>query len=100
MLKASEFCIPVFFTNSVTGQVFGLVSSFLSNRRLRLVLNGKSSQEYSVNAGVPQGSIIDPTLFLLYTNDFLMMLSVILLSMVVKLLSTLSVFRHLTCGNS
>ena len=100
MLKASEFCIPVFFTNSVTGQVFGLVSSFLSNRRLRLVLNGKSSQEYSVNAGVPQGSIIDPTLFLLYTNDFLMMLSVILLSMLVKLLSTLSVFRHLTCGNS
>ena len=36
--------------------MFGLISSFLSNRRLRVVLNGKSSQEYPVNAGVPQGS--------------------------------------------
>ena len=34
-----------------------------------MVLNGKSSQEYPVNAGVPQGSILDPTLFLLYMND-------------------------------
>ena len=51
----------------ISGQIFGLVSSFLSNRRLWVVLDGKSSQEYP--AGVPQVSILGLTPFLLYHND-------------------------------
>ena len=53
----------------ISGQIFGLIYSFLSNGWLRVVLDGKSSQEYPVNVGVPQGSILGPTLFLLYVND-------------------------------
>ena len=53
----------------VSGQKLGLISSFPSNRRLRVVLSGKSSQKDPVNARVPQGFILGPTLFLLYIND-------------------------------
>ena len=53
----------------MSGQIFSLISSFLSNRRTRMALDGKSSQEYRVNGGVPQGSILGRTLLLLYIND-------------------------------
>ena len=35
----------------ISGQIFDLISSFLSNKWLRVVLDRKSSQEYPVNAG-------------------------------------------------
>ena len=88
-------------TYEFSDQIFDLVSSCLSNRRLRLVLDGKSSEEYPVNAGVYRGSILGSTFFLLYAlMAFLMMLSVILLSMLMILLSILSVIRHLICGSN
>ena len=51
--------------------MIGLISSLLSNRQLWVVLDGKSSHEYLANAGVPQGSILPPTLFLIYITDLL-----------------------------
>ena len=52
----------------ILGQIFCLFSSFLSKRWLQLVLDGKSTHEYLVNAGVSQGSILGSILFLLCIN--------------------------------
>ena len=71
--KLSTRCdMPVFFTNfftfyGISGKIFVLISSFLSNRQLWVVLDGKSSQEYSIKSGVPQSTIVG--FFLLYIND-------------------------------
>ena len=54
----------------IPSQVFGLISSFLSNRKLWVVIDGNCSQEYPVNAELPRDSILGPTFFLLYNNDF------------------------------
>ena len=50
-------------------QIFDLISSFVSDQQLQVVLDGKSSKEYPVNARVARGSILGPILFLLYIND-------------------------------
>ena len=53
----------------ISGQILGLISSFLSNRRLQVVLDSRFSQGYPVNAGVLQGFILGNTLLLLYIHE-------------------------------
>ena len=84
----------------ISGQIFSLISSSLSNRGLQVVLDGKPSQEYPVNAGVTQGSILGLHFSYYTLMTFLMMLSVILLSMLMILLSILGVIGLLICGNN
>ena len=83
----------------ISGQIFGLISSFLSNRRLRVVLDGKSSQEYLVMREFLKAPFL-VLHFSYYTLMVFLMLSVILLSMLMILLSVLSVIGHLICGNN
>ena len=64
-----------------------------------MVVDGKSSQGYPINAGIPQGSILVPTLFLLYINnldDFIC--DIAIYADDTTLCS--NVMRHLICGNN
>ena len=77
----------------ISGQVFDLISSFLSSRRLQMVLDG-SSQEYPINE-VPRGSILGPTPFVIYINDLPDDVNCNVVIYSGDILSTLSVIRHL-----
>jgi hypothetical protein len=56
-------------SNGVSGNVLSVIESFLTNRSLKVVVNGQSSEAQNINAGVPQGSLLGPTLFLVFISD-------------------------------
>jgi len=53
----------------VTGKLLTWIGSYLSGRRIQVVVGGQSSAQRPINASVPQGSIAGPSFFLTYIDD-------------------------------
>jgi hypothetical protein len=55
----------------IAGNIVHWVDSFLSDRRAMLGIDGRTGETYGVQAGLPQGSLVSPVLFVLSISAIL-----------------------------
>ena len=61
--------ISMYSNYGVENKLLNVIQSYLINRQQYVLLNGRVSKLDNILAGVPQGSVLGPLLFLIYKNN-------------------------------
>ena len=69
ILFRNKICLNQIEFHGITDNIAAWIAEWLKDRKQRVVLNGARSELEDVLSGVPQGSVLGPTLFLLFVND-------------------------------